>query len=106
MNDSLQQLISFLQSKSATPEQIATECENVTWQAAEEFYDQLRMVLTEEDNKIIDAIEDDAQAEEEIKRRYETKTGLNSQELMTALLNKHVQTIIDEYNSPEQVTAQ
>jgi len=98
MDDPMQTLITALQGQGHSQEQIANECEAVTWQAYETFYEQVRTVLTEEDNKAIDEIDDDQAAEEEMKRRYTLRTGNDPQVVMTSLVKQYAQQVINEYS--------
>lgn len=60
---------------------------------SEAVYEVLMQVLTEEDLKVLDAITDDTQAEQEVMKRFELRAGMNMQEF----INKIRDSVSSEY---------
>lgn len=106
MHDPINELITFLQHRGLTQEQIATECENLTWQASEKFHEELKAILTPEDNQAIEAIHDDLEAEAEMKKRYITRTAKDPQDVMRDILAEQAKQVMHEYDTSSSLSAQ
>ncbi|MEK7605730.1 MAG: hypothetical protein AAB478_04405 [Patescibacteria group bacterium] len=106
MQDPINELITFLQQKGLTQEEIATECENLTWQASDKFHEELMSILIPEDKQAIDAIGDDLEAEAEMKRRYVARTAKDPQDVMRDILTQQAKQVMREYDTSSSMTAQ
>jgi len=91
----LDQVVTFLQSKGMTQEQIEEFLVNLNNIVAEQLYKTMMVELPEEDIKFLEIIPKD-QFESEVSQRYQTVSGKTPQQLSQEILDNLTTSILEE----------
>lgn len=100
MNESVQKVIAVLQEQGLSDDEIAALCEDVMFHAYEDFIDEAKMLLTEEDLQRVEKFPEGSEASE-IMRVYQERTGNDPQERLQHFIKIRSELLIQEYTSPE-----
>lgn len=93
----LQQVADILKQKGSTDEQIAQFLAELTKANFAKFYTQAVTSFTDEDMQVIEACNNDQEANEKIKELYKLRTGKDAQEEMQKFLEDFAIGFIVEY---------
>lgn len=93
----MQKVIAILKEKGSTDEQISQFVADLTKTNFARFYTQAMASLTDEDMAAIEACQTDDEANAEIKRLYQLRTGKDPQGEMQKFLDDFAQGFITEY---------
>lgn len=102
MDTSLQQVITVLQEKGYSEEQVSSMVVEVTKQGYAQIYAQLEAVLTDEDAQEIEKCETQEQANETIKRLYKLRIGQDAEEFMKQHINNFATGFLKEQAASEK----
>ena len=97
MNDSVHKVITFLQEREYSDEDIARLCEDMIMEAYDEFYMKAKSVMSSDDMHTITSLPEMA-ANEEISRIYTKVTGIDPQEEINKLIQKHADELIADFS--------
>jgi glutamyl-tRNA reductase len=97
MNDSVRKVISFLQEKEYSDDDIARLCEDMIMEAYDEFYMKAKSVMSQDDMHTIASLPEFA-ANAEISRIYTKVTGTDPQEEISKLVQKHADELIKDFS--------
>ena len=97
MNEAVHKVISFLQDKEYSDEDIARLCEDMIMEAYDEFYMKAKSVMSQDDMRTISSLPELA-ANEEISRIYTKVTGVDPQIEISKLVQKHADELIEDFS--------
>lgn len=99
----LDQVVSFLQNKGMTQQQIEEFLVNLNNIVAEQLYKRMMLELPEEDIKILETIPQD-QFDSEVSQKYQAVSGQTAQRLSQEILDNLATSILEEAQKPEELT--
>lgn len=99
----LDQVVSFLQSKGMTQQQIEEFLVNLNNIVAEQLYKKMMLELPEEDIQYLEKIPQD-QFDDEVSKKYQAVSGKTPQQLSQEILDNLTSSILDETQKQEQLT--
>lgn len=97
MNNSLQQVITLLQSKHYSEEEIAAVTNDVIMEAYDAFLQKAKSLMMEDDLQKIEAMGDDS-AEVELNRLYHERAGKDPKDEIREFLKQYAESLIAEYS--------
>lgn len=104
MNDSLQKVLTILQEKGYTDDQLADFTENLTQSAFARLYGTLMASLTEDELIMLDGISDQEQANAKIKELYLTQVGKDPETEIATIIGDFANGFLVSYEK-EKITA-
>lgn len=105
-NQKIHELITALIQRGYDDEQIADVCANIGEEAFEQFVNQAKTELSEEDLKSLESVTSEAEAHEKLKELYQAKTGKDAQEEISMLIDKQVDAFLQGDDTPDTGTLQ
>lgn len=97
----LDQVVSYLQSKGMTQQQVEEFLVNLNNIVAEQLYKRMMLELPEEDINYLESIPQD-QFETEVSQKYQAVSGKTPAQLSQEILDNLATSILEETQKPEE----